>query len=1328
MENQWSGQFTFEDIQTFREKAENDISIKADVTALTGDVELTEMIFNGPDEAQLSALRTAAPDDTIHSDFDAIWGEGAAEYYKVPDYSFLDHISEIPGAAVRGVAGAVAETGEMLFNTWGTADVAAREAGQAYAAYVAEQRGEEASEAVQIEPYEEKEWDADTILRGAIAEPDTMTGQITEGIVQFAAPFLTGMGGASKLVNMSTLGVKAKLAVATFVGMVTDYSAFDEDDPLMTVALADYFGVESEIIDNYLRHGDDDSDEAKRLRRAIEGGVVGIGTDMIMVGILRGIRKVRSGSATVDEVSQELKETLDALEAEEVEHVASSTAREEGEEGAEAATEDVSTEKPVEDSQEPTWHFQQDTPKESPDTTKGDSESVSEGTTAKIEDLPPKFEDAAKALGEPDAKPKVGPKEHAKAIRKASVIYRTAQRVDAGEAWNAVREVLAEGTDTLAEAGVRTREQIKDAVLPVYRKTMDMVLKGDLEGLTKMATADGSILSFRIRSAALQGVTKYTRSMTDKLVDHYNDAVASNRLTAHETAVLRDMVHKQIQFAMEVEALNSNMGSASGALLGQRANHMDWMKELQETAKSVKEASEAAGKSAKEIKKAVRKAIAEKEAEIIKRVKRESSTHDARFLSDRYRELVRMGVDPSDAFARVKDLAQESRKRGVNLKVNTKEIERKLKKAAEDETKFDTFLRGLEQWRYNAMLSGLKTHMTNFLSSAFNMGSRLAYEAAWGTFDKDMRKAVYRKVVGMTTGMKDSLYYAIEAWKQMKPILDSTTAFERFDPAYGKGTGLGAQLITYPSRLMLASDQFIKQLTYRGEVHAAAHYEADLAGLTGAKRDAFVKKRMDEAFTEDGAATDMLAMDRANEVTFQKDFDPRSQYMGERVLAKANSFMSNSYLGRFLFPFMRIYFRLTSDGIRLTPGLREGVELGVRLASGGRQGSRYGDDFFGKNGKTAQARAVAEFGVGLSIVAWTMSMVAEGKITGGEERHYVDAMMRRKVIPPYHIYVNGEWYDYSRFEPLAFPFKFWSNTLIRLRKNEDAAERGEYEKEGQELMANVGAWAMALGEAVTNNSFMEGLESLTKVTSGAFDNSEAWKRPVHTAADSYVPNILRKINQSFDDTGNKYVADPLTLDAFKRHFSSVIDMSEVDLERNQFTGEPYEYTDVHDADGHMLFVGKPPSEDKAMKLLIEANENTGIQPYLTRPGAFMRNTDLRDFPQDGGGRSLYDQYQEVFSTITDANGKTYRDRLEELADNPEFNDIPWGNKTRVRGTKAEIISELKSEYEGYAKKWMENNSKAYSYLLAKQHNFEQTQARKETDAHMKAKAFFLTNQ
>ena len=178
---------------------------------------------------------------------------------------------------------------------------------------------------------------------------------------------------------------------------------------------------------------------------------------------------------------------------------------------------------------------------------------------------------------------------------------------------------------------------------------------------------------------------------------------------------------------------------------------------------------------------------------------------------------------------------------------------------------------------------------------------------------------------------------------------------------------------------------------------------------------------------------------------------------------------------------------------------------------------------------------------------------------------------------------------------------------------------------------------------------MEGLESLVKATGGSFETGEAWKRSVHTMAESYFPNILRKANQSLDDSGHKYKAEPLTLDAFARHFSSVVNMDEVDLERNQFTGEPYVYTDQDDLAGNHLFVGRPESTDKAMKLLIDANEHTGRQYVLKRPGAFIRNEDLRDYKADDGKRSLYDQHQDVFSTMK-LNGKTYRERIGFLVD------------------------------------------------------------------------------
>ncbi len=473
-----------------------------------------------------------------------------------------------------------------------------------------------------------------------------------------------------------------------------------------------------------------------------------------------------------------------------------------------------------------------------------------------------------------------------------------------------------------------------------FQQALKMVDAGDIQGLKTWADADSlTIADFRLRSYAVQMASRSVRAQTNRMSNLVEAALNSGRLTPHEEAVMREMFHKQVQLSMEVEALNANLGSAAGALLGQRAGQMNIYDEITAAAKAAEEEAKAQGLSKRQTKKVVRDAARAMEKKITKRLRETEGGGNGAFLAQRYRELTKEGVDPVLAFQRVRAMGDEAHRNGTILNPKTKRQLEDAKVELENEGGLNKALRGLEQWRYNAMLSGIKTHETNFLSSFAQMTSRIAYEAAWGAIsrDKQMVKMAAQKIIGMSTGMKDSLTYAIEAYKQMKPILDDITAFERLDPVYKN------HILTYPSRLMIGTDQFIKQLAYRGEVRASAALDADLQGLKGDKREAYIKNRMASAFDpETGAGLDMLAITRAQEVTFQKEFDPNSNYMGERIMAGATQLLNGNMAGRFLFPFMRIFLRLTDEGIRMTPGLREGIALGSKIANvaNGKHGMR----------------------------------------------------------------------------------------------------------------------------------------------------------------------------------------------------------------------------------------------------------------------------------------------------------------------------------------------------------------------------------------------------
>jgi len=336
-------------------------------------------------------------------------------------------------------------------------------------------------------------------------------------------------------------------------------------------------------------------------------------------------------------------------------------------------------------------------------------------------------------------------------------------------------------------------------------------------------------------------------------------------------------------------------------------------------------------------------------------------------------------------------------------------------------------------------------------------------------------------------------------------------------------------------------------------------------------------------------------------------------------------------------------------------------------------------------------------------------MALSGDLTGGEPKNYVDAQMQKTQVDPYSIRIGDKWYDYSRWEPFAFPLKIMANATVQIRRAQEDQANGNVEHWNEET---IGILSYIFAEAVGSNSFMEGMESLLKVTGGSFEDDKAVSRVANTFVESYVPNIIRKVNQGFDDSGMKYTADPLSWDSLKRHFSSFLDMSDLDLDRNRFTGEVKFHGEEEDLRGHTNFSGRTIEEDKAMGLLVEANRHTGSQFTLKRPTGFIPGVDLRQV--DGkNGRSLYDNYLELMSTVR-VDGVTYREALEALADDPLFNELPWGNNT-IKGSKVAEISSIKTTFEREAMKQLRLTESGFDWLLFKRDNDERVQLGSELE-------------
>lgn len=158
---------------------------------------------------------------------------------------------------------------------------------------------------------------------------------LPKGIIQFATG-LVGLGKLGLLPKAVTRTGRAGVALAA--GAVVDASVFDPADPRFSDMIREYApDLESDVLD-YLASSPDDTDAEGRLKNAIEGSVLGLGSELLFV-MARGVKAGRTaftearrtaggtdealnstiGSAAkpddqvIDDISRQVSDEIDAI-------------------------------------------------------------------------------------------------------------------------------------------------------------------------------------------------------------------------------------------------------------------------------------------------------------------------------------------------------------------------------------------------------------------------------------------------------------------------------------------------------------------------------------------------------------------------------------------------------------------------------------------------------------------------------------------------------------------------------------------------------------------------------------------------------------------------------------------------------------------------------------------------------------------------------------------------------------------------------------------------------------------------------------------------------
>jgi hypothetical protein len=217
------------------------------------------------------------------------------------------------------------------------------------------------------------------------------------------------------------------------------------------------------------------------------------------------------------------------------------------------------------------------------------------------------------------------------------------------------------------------------------------------------------------------------------------------------------------------------------------------------------------------------------------------------------------------------------------------------------------------------------------------------------------------------------------------------------------------------------------------------------------------------------------ALDEVQRALYKKAFDPSEGKQGTQyVLASARGIeqfhQKHPAVKLAGLLFTRTPLRVMEEAFRMTPALN------LVLPS-------FRDDLAGNNGHYRQATARTELMLSNALLAYTMTKVASGQISGSEEYDWTKSANQESEQPALTITLDdGNVLDFSRIEPFKVPMLMVVNTLEGYEKanvNGNISEE-ETNKALQNLGIAMTAFALTLKDAGVLSGVTDTMSTLTK--------------------------------------------------------------------------------------------------------------------------------------------------------------------------------------------------------------------------------------------------------
>ena len=409
---------------------------------------------------------------------------------------------------------------------------------------------------------------------------------------------------------------------------------------------------------------------------------------------------------------------------------------------------------------------------------------------------------------------------------------------------------------------------------------------------------------------------------------------------------------------------------------------------------------------------------------------------------------------------------------------------------------------------YQSMLSGPITHLRNIFGNTYSMVERPFSTYLQGTLegDKALRSSAVAGMHGVVTGFQDAWQVALTTLKtgdsvnfnhkfviedfETRALLEQMNLAARTD-SEKIAAGLLEQSyhfqnnpwLSWPSRSLMAGDDFFKSLAARYRMNSKAMYEA----ISQSADDVSEKELFEKYLTQyskgidpqTGRINDPDLLAYAERITFQQD-------PGSFINSIANAIdKSPGGVGKLFIPFVRTPANLLGYGLEHIPGIHKVIKgLGETLEAA----EKSGDHLLVAEIKGRQA-------TGAMLVGSMVTMAMMTDITGNVPYDPLERQAwKDEGRPSMSIKVGGTWVSYASLEPVNSMLSIVADTM-RLVKigGADAASN---------IMRQL---AYSITAGYTDKSFLAGISAIGQMLDPKNMQDPSMMNFVLNTANNFVP-------------------------------------------------------------------------------------------------------------------------------------------------------------------------------------------------------------------------------